>query len=150
MKIAIAGDHAGFKLKEEVKVYLKEKGHEIVDFGAFSEDHTDDYPDTIKLAARAVSRGECSQGVVVCGSGVGASITANKIKGVRAVLCMDEYLAEHSRGHNDANVIALSGRRMTMTDVSRYLDIWFNTPFEGGRHKRRVDKISEIEKEECR
>lgn len=149
MKIAIASDHAAFEMKEKVKAYLTEKGHEIKDFGTNSCESMD-YPDTIKQAARAVSKGDAERGVVLCGSGVGASIVANKVRGIRAVLCMDEYTAEYSRRHNDANVLVLAGRRRTMDDVSRYLDIWFNTAFEGGRHIQRLSKISALEEEECR
>ncbi len=149
MKIALAADHAGFLLKEEVKAYLTGKGHEVIDYGTNSLERMD-YPDTIKLAARAVAGGICEQGVVVCASGVGAAIVANKIRGVRAALCLDEFTAEYSRSHNNANVISLAGKRQTMTDVSRYLDIWLSMPFEKGRHQKRLDKIREIEKEECK
>ncbi len=148
MKVAVAADHAGFKLKEEVKLYLQKKGFEVLDFGSHS-DKVVDYPDVVKLAARSVSRGECERGVVVCGAGIGASIVANKIHGIRAVLCLDEFSAEYSRRHNDTNVLALAGRKMSIEEVSRFIDIWFSTPFEGERHKRRIDKISGIEKEEC-
>lgn len=144
MKVALATDHAAFKLKVEVNEYLIKKGHEVIDFGAYSEE-TVDYPDTIGAAARAVGKGDAERGVVLCGSGIGASIVANKIKGVRAVLCLDEYSAEYSRKHNNTNVIALAGRRRTFDEISRYLDIWFETPFEGGRHQNRIDKISLME-----
>ena len=149
MKVALASDHAAYTLKEEVKKYLTGKGHEVIDFGT-NNDKSMDYPDTIKLAARSVSKKETEKGVVLCGSGIGASIVANKIRGIRAVLCMDEYSAEYSRRHNDANVLVLAGRRRTMDDVSRYIDIWFSTAFEGGRHQNRIDKITGIEIEECR
>ncbi len=147
MKIAVASDHAAFALKEGVKKYLLKKGLEIIDFGTNSEDCMD-YPDTVKLAARAVAKGECKYGVVLCGAGVGASIVANKIRGIRAALCMDEYTAEYARKHNDANIMVLAGRRRSLQEVSKYIDIWFSMPFEGGRHKIRIDKIAEIEKEE--
>ena len=124
MKIAIASDHAAWKLKESIKNYLEEKGHTVTDFGTDSEASMD-YPDTIKLAARAVSKGKCDRGVVLCGSGIGASIVANKIKGVRAALCTDEYTAEYSRKHNDANVIALGGRRLGLEQTKKILDIWY-------------------------
>lgn len=149
MKVAIASDHAAFQLKESVKAYLQQKGHEVTDFGTFSEESMD-YPDTIRLAARAVPKGSADRAVVLCGSGVGASIVANKIKGVRAVLCLDEYTAEYSRKHNDANVIALAGRRTSPELAKKILDIWFNTAFEGGRHQKRLDKIAQIENEEDR
>lgn len=150
MKVAVASDHAAFSLKQEVIAYIKNTmKYEVMDFGTNSSESMD-YPDTIKQAARAVSRGDCERGVVLCGSGVGASIVANKVRGVRAVLCMDEYTAEYSRRHNDANVLVLAGRRRTMDDVSRYLEIWFATPYEGGRHQKRLDKIAELEREESR
>jgi RpiB/LacA/LacB family sugar-phosphate isomerase len=149
MKVAIASDHAAFRMKEDVKSWLAAKGHETVDFGTDSE-LSMDYPDTIVKAARAVSKGEVERAVVLCGSGVGAAIVANKVRGVRAVMCMDEYTAEYSRRHNDANVLVLAGRRRTMEDVSRYLEIWFSIAYEGGRHQRRLDKIAAIEREEGR
>lgn len=149
MKVAIASDHAAFGMKESVREYLKQKGHEVTDFGTMSEDSMD-YPDTIRLAAKAVSEGKAERGVVFCGSGVGASIVANKFRGVRAALSLDEYTAEYSRRHNDANVIALAGRRTTIDDAKKILDIWFSTAFEGGRHQNRLDKIAKIEKEENR
>ena len=148
MKVALASDHAAFKSKEEVKAYLEKKGFEVTDYGTFKEDSMD-YPDTIKLACRAVARHEAERAVVLCGSGVGASIVANKIRGIRAALCMDEYTAEFSRKHNDANAIVLAGRRRTIDDISRYIDIWFSTEYEGGRHQKRLDKIAEIEREEA-
>jgi ribose 5-phosphate isomerase B len=149
MKIAIASDHAAWKLKEELKAYLKGKGHELVDFGTDSEASMD-YPDTIKLAARSVSKGESERAVVLCGSGVGASIVANKVRGIRAVLALDEYSAEYSRRHNDSNVIALAGRRTEAPLAKKILDLWFGTAFEGGRHQARLDKIAKIENEENR
>ncbi len=148
MKIALASDHAAYNLKKEVKSYLEKKGFDVQDFGTHSSESMD-YPDTIKLAARAVSNKSADLGVVMCGSGIGASIVANKIHGIRAVLCMDEYSAEYSRRHNNANVLVLAGRRRIMDDVSRYLDIWFSTSYEGGRHNRRVQKITDLETEEC-
>ncbi len=148
MKVAIASDHAAFELKEQVKAYLSGKGFEMIDFGTHSTESMD-YPDTIVQAARAVSRGQCDRGIVLCGSGVGASIVANKVRGIRAAFCMDEYTAEYSRRHNDSNVLVLAGRRSTMEDVARFLDIWFGTQYEGGRHDRRLSKIRDIEREEC-
>ncbi|MCX7820885.1 MAG: ribose 5-phosphate isomerase B [Brevinematales bacterium] len=147
MKVSLASDHAGYKMKEEVKSYLEKKGYEVKDYGTFSEESMD-YPDTIKLAARAVSKREVDRGVVLCASGIGASIVANKIKGVRAALCLDEYSAEYSRRHNNANVLVLGAKRNTKEEILRIIDIWFSTEFEGGRHERRVEKIAEVEKEE--
>jgi len=147
MKVSLASDHAGFRMKEEVKKYLSEKGYEIIDYGTFSEESMD-YPDTIKLAARAVSKNEVDRGVVLCSSGIGASIVANKVKGIRAALCLDEYSAEYSRRHNDANILVLGANRNTNEEIFKIIDIWFSTNFEGGRHQKRVEKIAEVEKEE--
>lgn len=147
MKVSLASDHAGYLMKEEVKSCLEKKGYEVKDYGTFSEESMD-YPDTIKLAARAVGRKEVDRGVVLCASGIGASIVANKIKGVRAALCLDEYSAEYSRRHNDANVLVLGAKRNTKEELFKIIDIWFSTDFEGGRHERRVNKIAEVEKEE--
>ena len=149
MKIAMASDHAAYEFKETIKQYLMNKDYEVNDFGTFSADSMD-YPDTIKLAARAVAKGEFDRGVVMCGSGVGASIVANKVRGIRAVLCLDEYSAEYSRRHNDANVIVFAGRRQSAQDAQKMLDIWLNTEYEGGRHQQRLDKIAAIEAEESR
>lgn len=147
MKIALASDHAGFKLKEQIKAYLKQKEFEIKDFGTYSEESMD-YPDTVKLAARAVANGEYERGILVCGSGVGAMLVANKIKGIRATLCPDEYTADYSRKHNDTNMVSFSGRKQSINEVSHLLDIWLSTEYEGGRHQNRLDKISRIEEEE--
>ncbi|MCX7882788.1 MAG: ribose 5-phosphate isomerase B [Brevinematales bacterium] len=149
MKIAMASDHAAYHLKEHLKAYLAKEGHEVIDFGTYSEASMD-YPDTIKLAARAVSKKEAEYGIVLCGSGIGASIVANKIHGIRAALCLDAYSAEYSRRHNDANVLVLGGRRTSPTEAETLVDIWLSTDFEGGRHLRRIEKIHEIEQEECR
>ncbi len=149
MKIAIASDHAAWILKENLRKYLQEQGREVIDFGTDSQNSMD-YPDTIKLAARAVAKGLCERGVVLCGSGVGAAIVANKIHGIRAAFCPDDYTAEFSRRHNDANVLVLAGRRVEPEQAKKMLDIWLSTEYEGGRHQARLDKISEIESEECR
>lgn len=149
MKIAMASDHAAYHLKEHLKTYLTKSGHEVIDFGTHSEESMD-YPDTIKLAARAVAKNEAERGIVLCGSGIGASIVANKIHGIRAALCLDEYSAEYSRRHNDANVMVLGGRRTPPEEAEKLVDIWLSTAFEGGRHIRRIEKIHAIEKEECR
>lgn len=144
MKIAIASDHAGFSLKQLVAGALRELGHEVEDFGTDSDDPVD-YPDFAEPAARQVVSGSAQRAVLVCGSGVGVAIVANKIDGVRAVNAHDPQEAEMSRKHNDANVLALSGQRIApeaaLTIVQRFLE----TPFEGGRHARRVEKITEIE-----
>ena len=140
----MACDHAAFELKTQIIDYLDELSYEIEDFGAFSENRVD-YPDIISKAAFAVSKGECEKGIFLCGSGVGASIVANKVPGIRAVLCFSEYIAEMSRRHNDANVLVLAGRLVTFELAKRYIDVWMNSPFDGGRHQDRLDKIKVLE-----
>lgn len=144
MKLVIASDHAGFALKQSLSRFLTNSGHEVRDMGTNSEASMD-YPDTIAPAARAVAAGEAERGVVICGSGIGASITANKVRGIRAALCSDMYDAEYSRRHNDANIIALGARKMTEDKAMEILVKWLSTPFEGGRHQERLDKIRAIE-----
>lgn len=145
MRIAVASDHAGFRLKEEIKVLLRELGHEVTDFGTASEDPVD-YPDFIVLAAEAVSRGECERGVVLGGSGNGEAMVANKVPGIRCALCHDVTTARLARAHNDANVLAL-GQRIVGSEVAKDLvRVWLDTPFEDGRHRQRIEKIAEIEK----
>jgi len=145
VKIAMASDHGGFELKEILKKHLLSLSYDVIDFGCFCEESVD-YPDYIKQAALSVSKQETEKAVVVCGSGVGASIVANKIPGVRAVLCTSEYLAEYSRLHNNANVIAFGGRITTEDLAKRYLGIWLTTEYEAGRHQKRLDKITAVEK----
>lgn len=140
MKISIASDHAGFKFKQLIKEYLQKKGYEVIDHGTFSHDSVD-YPDFIKLAAEDVSNKKCDLGIGVCGSGIGVSIVANKFKGVRAALVVDEQMAELSRKHNDANFLALGERFLEEEKLYKILDAWLNSEFEGGRHERRVKKI---------
>lgn len=140
MKIAIATDHAGFCLKEDI---IKAFPHyEWQDFGAYSEESVD-YPDTGTPAAQAVASGECDKGILICGSGIGMSIVANKVKGIRAALCNTPEIAELSRMHNDANMLVLAGRFTPTPLALEIIKIWFETPFEGGRHQRRIDKIRE-------
>jgi ribose 5-phosphate isomerase B len=141
----MASDHAGFALKEQIKDYLCLGNYTIHDFGCFNEERVD-YPDFIYQAALAVSHGEYERAVVFCGSGVGASIVANKVPGIRAVLCFSEYIAEYSRLHNDTNVLVLPGRLVTIDNAKRFTHIWLKAPFEKGRHQERLDKITEIEK----
>jgi ribose 5-phosphate isomerase B len=144
MRIAIGSDHAGFELKEQVKRRLADAGHEVVDVGTFSEDSTD-YPEHAAAGAGMVADGEAERGVLVCGSGVGVSIVANKLDGVRAVNAHDPEEAEMSRRHNDANVLALAGRRLDAASAGAIVDTFLATEFEGGRHERRVDQIRDIE-----
>ncbi len=142
MKIIIGSDHAGFDLKEA----LKESFDGMVDVGTYSEDSVD-YPDFAAKVARAISSGEFERGILICGSGVGMSIVANKFPGVRAALCTDVDTARMSRMHNDSNVLVLAGRRTDAEIAAAIVKVWFNTKFEGGRHKRRLDKIKNIEGE---
>ena len=140
MKIAMGSDHAGFELKEHVKGVLAAEGHEVVDVGTDSTESTD-YPRFARPAAQLVADGEAEYGVLVCGSGVGVSITANKVPGVRAVNAHDTEEAEIARQHNDANVVTLSGRRTDPGDADAIVRAFLATDFEGGRHQRRVELI---------
>jgi ribose 5-phosphate isomerase B len=146
MKVALACDHGGFRLKEAIKSYLKELGVELIDYGTFSEESVD-YPDFAKRAAEGIVKGEADRGIFICGTGIGISIAANKVRGIRAALCYNVYAAEMSRRHNDANVLCLGGRVMGEELAKRIVKAWLETPFEGGRHQRRIKKIEEME--EC-
>lgn len=143
MKIALASDHAGFQLKENLKSYLQSKGHAVTDFGCDSEERVD-YPDFAQKAARAVAEGKAERGVLVCGSGIGICMAANKIKGIRAAVLRIEDDAKLSREHNDANVACLGGRLTKPKEAQQFLDIFLDTPFEGGRHVARIEKMSKI------
>lgn len=144
MKIGIGSDHGGYELKEEVKKHFEEKGIDFVDYGTNSTESVD-YPDFGEAVARAVVEKEVNRGIVICGTGIGISIAANKVKGIRCALCGDSFSAKMSREHNNANVLALGGR---VTGVALALDIvdhFIEGEFEGDRHKRRINKIDEIE-----
>ncbi len=143
--IAIGSDHAGYSLKEAVKPYLIEQGFEVVDFGTGKPDPVD-YPDFACPVAEEVSSGKLARGILVCGSGVGMVIAANKFPAVRAVLGFDEETARMSRLHNNSNILVLAGRRIDKETASRIIGIWLTTPFEGGRHQNRLDKIAAIER----
>ncbi len=145
MRIAVGSDHAGYGLKQRVVPLLRDAGHEVVDVGADSEESVD-YPQFAEQAARLVAGGEAERGVLVCGSGVGVSIAANKVDGVRAVNAHDPDEAELSRRHNDANVLALSGRRLEERAAAEIVERFLATDFEGGRHERRVAQIADIER----
>jgi ribose 5-phosphate isomerase B len=147
MRIAVGSDHAGFELKQRVAPLLESAGHDVVDVGTDSEESTD-YPRYAAEAARMVSEGEAQRAVLVCGSGVGVSIVANKVEGVRAVNAHDPEEAELSRRHNDANVLALGGRRLEDGDAVKIVEAFLGTEFEGGRHARRVGQISAVERGE--
>jgi len=146
MKVAIGADHAGFEAKEQLKSHLAKTGHEVVDLGTTSLASCD-YPDPAAKVASLVAKGEADKGVLVCGSGIGMSIAANKVAGTRAVLATDEFQAEMSRRHNDANVICMGSRVNAPEALARFVDRFLATPFEGGRHQDRVDKIKGLEKQ---
>ena len=147
MRIAVGSDHAGFGLKRKVAPMLEEAGHEVVDVGTDS-DESADYPRYAAEAARMVAAGDADRAVLCCGSGVGVSIVANKVDGVRAVNAHDADEAEMSRRHNDANVLALAGRRMSEDEARPIVERFLSTEFEGGRHGRRVDQIGAVERGE--
>jgi len=140
MKIAIASDHAGFKYKEQVKTVLAEQGHEVRDFGTHSDESVD-YPDFIRPAAEAVAAGQFDRGIILGGSGNGEAMVANKIAGIRCALCWDLRSARLSRQHNDANMLSLGERMMSIHEALEVVELWLNTPFEGGRHQRRIENI---------
>ncbi len=148
MKIALGADHAGYALKSAVAHRLKELGHEVTDLGTDSEERAD-YPPFCAAVGREVAAGRADRGVVMGGSGQGEAIAANKVHGVRAALCLDEYTARLAREHNDANVLALGARIVATEMAFRILDLFLETPFEGGRHVPRVEQIAAIEQEEC-
>ena len=144
MKIAIGADHAGFAAKEEMKAVIKALGHQVLDAGTAS-DASVDYPDFAEKVARAVVNGEADRGVLICGTGIGMSIAANKVHGIRAAVIADEKTAELSRKHNDANIFCAGARMTPLPRIAESLKVWLQTPFEGGRHQNRVNKISAIE-----
>ncbi|HOJ38385.1 MAG TPA: ribose 5-phosphate isomerase B [Ignavibacteriales bacterium] len=143
MKIAIASDHGGFLYKEKIKSHLANKGINVFDFGTFNTESCD-YPDYIKKAAEALSNKEVDFAIGVCSSGIGVSIVANKIKGVRAALCHNIEIAKLSRQHNNANFLALGQKFVDENILLELVDTWLNTEFEGGRHQRRVEKIEQL------
>lgn len=144
--LAIGADHAGYEAKETIKEYLQEKIIEVKDFGTFSKGSCH-YPVFAEKVSRSVASGECEKGILVCGSGIGMSITANKIKGIRAALCYEPLLAEMARKHNDANVLCLGARFSGAETIKKIIDVFLRTEFEGGRHAERVKLISDIENE---
>ncbi len=145
MKVAVGADHGGYVLKEAVEAALKELGAEVVDLGCFGAEVSVDYPEYGLKAAQAVASGQCDLGVVMCGTGIGISIAANKVPGVRCAVVTNEFMAEMTKRHNDANMIALGGRVITPEYAKELVKIWYNAQFEGGRHQRRIDQISDIE-----
>jgi len=148
--IIIGSDHAGVALKEGLKPYLEQRGLAVTDMGmATATTDPVDYPDIGCQVAAGVSSGAFSRGILICGSGVGMTIVANKYPGIRAALCLDEETAQLSRLHNDTNILCLAGRKTDSEKARKIIDVWLNTPFEGGRHNRRIEKIREIEKQIC-
>lgn len=147
MKVAVGCDHGGFVLKDAVISTLEELGAQVVDMGTYSTESVD-YPVYGKKVADAVANGECDLGVVMCGTGIGISIAANKVKGIRAAVVTDEFMAEMTRRHNNANIIALGGRVITLEKAKSLVKAWYTAEFEGGRHQKRIDMITQIENEQ--
>ncbi|MDR1953232.1 MAG: ribose 5-phosphate isomerase B [Clostridiales Family XIII bacterium] len=144
MRIAIASDHGGFSLKEDLRQYLKGEGHDVVDLGTDSEASVD-YPIYGQKCAQYVVDGKADKGIVLCGTGIGISIAANKVKGARCALCTSETLAELAANHNAANLIALGGRTTSFDEAVTYIEKWLSTPFDGGeRHVKRVNMLNEL------
>jgi len=148
MRIAIAADHAGYRLKGVVIAHLADTGHEVVDLGTDSEESVD-YPPFCAAAGRAVVDGRTDFGIVIGGSGQGEQIAANKVHGVRAALCHDEFTARLCRQHNDANILAFGARVLADAYALRIVDLFLSTDFEGGRHQPRIEQLAAIEREEC-
>ena len=148
MRIALGADHAGYLLKIAVAKHLMDKGHEVLDLGTDSEEPVD-YPAFCAAVARAVVRGDADRGIVLGGSGQGEQIAANKVRGARAALCLDEWTARLARQHNDANALALGGRIVAEQFGLSIVDVFLSTDYEGGRHDRRLEQIATIEQEEC-
>ncbi|HOK40264.1 MAG TPA: ribose 5-phosphate isomerase B [bacterium] len=140
MKIVIGSDHGGFNLKEKIKEFLISKNIDIFDVGTHNTNSTD-YPDYAKKVVNGILKNEYESGILICGTGIGMSIVANRYKGIRAALCLNEYMAEMSRKHNNANILVLGGRLLTFELAIRIVEIWLNTGFEAGRHQNRIDKI---------
>lgn len=145
MKIAIASDHRGFEFKKRVISMLTQAGHEVIDFGTSNDNESVDYPDYGIKAARSVGSGECDRGILICGTGIGMSLVANKVRGVRAAVCHNLYTVEMSRRHNDSNVLCIGADVVNEELLEQKVKLWLETPFEGGRHARRVDKITNVE-----
>lgn len=145
--IALGSDHGGYFLKEEIKKYLEEKGVEYKDFGCYSTEASD-YADIAYPVAKAVANGEFERGILCCGTGIGISIAANKVKGIRAACCSDCFSAKLTRQHNDSNILCMGGRVVGTGLAIMMVELFLNTKFEGGRHQKRIDKISKIEMEQ--
>jgi ribose 5-phosphate isomerase B len=145
MKIALASDHRGFEFKKRIAAMLSKMGHTVEDFGTTSSSESVDYPDYGLKAAKAVGSKKCDRGILICGTGIGMSLIANKIKGVRAALCHNLYTVEMSRRHNDSNVLCIGADIVGEDVLEQKIKLWMETPFEGGRHARRLEKISDVE-----
>ena len=143
-KFVIASDHGGLELKEAISSYLKDAGVDIVDLGTMNDDSVD-YPDFGIKVARAVSVGEADKGILICGTGIGMSIVANKFPGIRAALITDEFTAQMSKEHNNANIVVMGGRILTSEQARKMVQVWLESEYEGGRHQRRLDKIASLE-----
>ena len=146
MIVGIGNDHSALELKAEIIEFLNQKGHEVIDYGTNSEESCD-YPIYGEIVANAVAKGEVDRGILICGTGIGISMAANKIDGIRAALCADYYAAKYTRLHNDANVICLGGRTLGPGSACELVEVFLKTAFEGGRHQRRVDKVMALEQE---
>ena len=144
MKIALGADHRGYHAKTAVKAVLAELGHDVIDFGTEST-KSFDYPDAALPAAEAVRNGKCQLGILFCGSGIGMCIAANKVRGIRAALCHDELTTEMARRHNNANILCIPADLAGEALIRRIVEVWLKTPYEGGRHERRLGKIADIE-----
>ncbi|MCF1684681.1 ribose 5-phosphate isomerase B [Tetragenococcus halophilus] len=147
MKLAMGSDHVGWELKQEISEYIQSLGHETVDFGAYSSERTD-YPKYGKKVAEEVASGQFDGGVLICGTGVGISISANKVKGIRAVVCSEPYTAKLSKQHNNTNIVAFGSRVVGVDLAKMIVKEWLEASYEGGRHAKRVNMIGEIETQE--
>jgi len=144
MKIALGADHRGFELKKKIKIYLIDLGHQVTDFGTDSTESVD-YPDFGFKVAESVAKGEADFGITFCWTGNGMNMVANKVKGIRSALCINEEMARLTRGHNDANVLALASKFVSEEQAKKIVDVWLSTEFEGGRHIPRIEKIMAFE-----
>ena len=144
MKIVIGCDHGGFEHKNAIVEHLKSKGHEVVDFGIY-ENKSVDYPDIAVKVCEQITSGNCERGILVCGTGIGMSLAANKVNGIRAAACSEHFSAKYTRLHNDSNIICLGGRVIGVGTALELVDLFVETEFEGGRHQTRVDKVMAIE-----
>lgn len=147
MKIAIGNDHSAVTMKSHIAEYLRVQGHEVIDFGTESTQSTD-YPIYAEKVAKAVVSGDCERGILICGTGIGISIAANKVRGVRCAHCSEPYSAKLTRQHNDANILAFGARTVGPAIAETMVDVFLATPFDGGRHQRRVDMIAQLEEKQ--